>query len=165
MKRVLLDSRGVVNEVVNVGDEFEIYNGPDTQIKWVLCPHDDVDTAWHCIKGQWVHPENKLDTDQNMKRKVAYGTIEEQLGMLYWDIINNNLSNGDWVTHCAQVKENIISQKTWESDPKNFEDKIVLEFHTENDPAWKYLPADFTAEVTEFKNATVFETPIEESKP
>lgn len=157
MKRVLLDFRGVINEVVELGDEFEVYNGPDSAIKWCLCPHDDVHTDWHLIKGQWIKPEDKLDSDQNMRRKIAYGSFEEQLGMLYWDIVNGNLENGTWVNKCREVKETIISQSEWEKDPSNYENKVKLEFHSEHDPCWNYLPSEYTVEVTKFKNATVYE--------
>lgn len=160
MKRVLLDFRGVINDIVEVGDEFEIYDGPDSAIKWCLCPHDDVADDWHLIKGNWIRPENKLDTDQNMRRKIAYGSLEEQLGMLYWDIVNNNLENGSWVNKCKEVKESIMSQKQWESDPSNIEGKVKLEFHTEDDPCWNYLPVELTPRVTKYKNATVYETEV-----
>lgn len=158
MKRVLLDFRGVINDIVDVGDEFEIYNGPGTTIKWVLCPHDDVTYEWHLIKGEWIRPEQKLDTDQNMRRKIAYGNIEEQLGMLYWDIVNGNLENGTWVNKCREVKESVMSQSEWEVNEENWKGKVRLEFHLPEDPAWNHLPAELTVEVTEFKNATVYET-------
>jgi len=160
MKRVLLDFRGVINDIVEVGDEFEIYDGPDSAIKWCLCPHDDVEDTWHLIQGKWIRPEDKLDTDQNMRRKIAYGNIEEQLGMLYWDIVNNNLENGSWVNKCREVKESVMSQREWEADPSNIEGKIKLEFHTENDPCWNYLPAELIPRITKFKNSTVYETEV-----
>ena len=142
MKRVLLDYRGVINDVVDIGREFEIYNGPDSAIRWVLCPHDDVTNHWHFSDGHWLKPEEKLDSDQNMKRKVAYGTIEDQLGMLYWDSKNGNLENGDWMTHISNVKETIISKTEYESDSSNFEGKKELKLHSQADPAWKYLPQE-----------------------
>jgi hypothetical protein len=157
MKRVLLDFRGVINDVVDIGEEFEIYNGPDATIKWCLCPHDDVTADWHLINGQWIKPEDKLDTDQNMRRKIAYGSIEEQLGTLYWDIINGNLENGEWVSKCREVKESIMSQSAWEADESNWKNKVKLEFHSPEDPCWNHLPANLTAEVTTFKVQTVFE--------
>lgn len=162
MKRVLLDFRGIVNTVVEVGDEFEIYDGPDTSIRWCLCPHDDVNEYWHLIKGEWIRPEQKLDTDQNMRRKIAYGSYEEQLGMLYWDIVNGNLENGEWVKKCKDVKETIMSQSEWLKDESNWKDKVTLEFHSDEDPCWNYLPEELRQKVTQFKNATVYETPVSE---
>jgi len=159
MKRVLLDFRGVINDIVDIGDEFEVYEGPDSNIKWCLCPHDDVTPEWHLIKGEWIRPEQKLDTDQNMRRKIAYGNLEEQLGMLYWDIVNGNLENGTWVNKCREVKETVMSQSEWEANEENWKTKVRLEFHLPNDPCWNYLPAELTVPVERFKNSTVFETP------
>lgn len=161
MKRVLLDFRGVINDVVDIGDEFEIYDGPDSTIKWCLCPHDEVTSDWTLIKGEWVRPEQKLDTDQNMRRKIAYGMIEEQLGMLYWDIVNGNLENGTWVNKCRDVKESIMSQREWEANEDNWRGKVRLDFHLPEDPCWNYLPDNLKVKVTSFKNQTVFETPEE----
>lgn len=140
MKRVLLDYRGLINEVVDVGSEFPVYDGPDSTIKWVLCPHDDVTTLWHLSEGQWVSPENKLDYDQNMKRKIAYGDIGDQLDMLYKDIKSGNLTNGEWVKNIDAVKSTIESQSSYEANPSNFENKVRIKIHGPEDPAWNYLP-------------------------
>lgn len=140
MKRVLLDYRGLINEVVEVGAEFPVYDGEDAAMKWVLCPHDDVTGLWHYSEGQWVAPHQKIDYDQNMKRKIAYGDIGEQLDMLYHDIKNGNLENGEWVKNVENVKANIISQAAYEANPANFEGKVRIKIHTPDDPAWNYLP-------------------------
>jgi len=142
MKRVLLDFRGVINDVVEVGSEFEIYDGPDTTIKWVLCPHDGVDGTWHCQDGEWISPDRKKDVNYDMQRKIAYGTLEEQLGMLYHDIKSGNLQDGEWIRMQDNVKSAIISQRQYESDPANIEGKVDLKYHTETDPAWNHLPAE-----------------------
>jgi len=140
MKRVLLDYRGLINEVVEVGSEFPVYDGPDTGIKWVLCPHDDVTTLWHLSEGQWVSPENKIDYDQNMKRKIAYGDIGDQLDMLYKDIKSGHLTDGEWVANVDRVKTEIESQASYEANPANFEGKVRIKIHDPSDPAWNYLP-------------------------
>jgi hypothetical protein len=148
MKRVLLDFRGVVNDIVEVGSEFEVYDGPDTSIKWVLCHNDEVDQKWHCQDGEWISPDRKLDVNYDMQRQIAYGTIHEQLGMLYHDIKNGNLENGNWITMQDNVKQNIISQKQFTADPANFENTVTLKYHTKEDPAWNYLPAKDTTPPT-----------------
>ena len=140
MKRVLVDYRGLINEVVEVGSEFPVYDGPDTTIKWVLCPHDDVTTLWHLSEGQWVSPENKLDYDQNMKRKIAYGDIGDQLDLLYKDIKAGNLVEGEWVKRVETVKSTIESQSSYEANPANFEGKVKVKIHGPEDPSWNYLP-------------------------
>jgi hypothetical protein len=139
MKRVLVDYRGLINEVVDVGSEFPVYDGPDTTIKWVLCPHDDVTEFWHLSEGQWVSPENKLDYDQNMKRKIAYGDIGDQLDMLYKDIKSGHLTDGEWVKNIDAVKQAIESQSSYESNSSNFEGKVKIKIHEPHDPSWNYL--------------------------
>lgn len=140
MKRVLLDYRGLINEVVEVGSEFPVYDGPDTTIKWVLCPHDDVTELWHLSEGQWVSPAQKIDYDQNMKRKIAYGDIGDQLDMLYKDIKSGHLTDGQWVANVDRVKTEIESQAAYEANPANFEGKVRIKIHGPEDPAWNYLP-------------------------
>ena len=44
-----------------------------------------------------------------MQRKVAYGTIEEQLDMMYWDQVNGTTT---WKDHVSSVKSNIVNQTT-----------------------------------------------------
>jgi len=140
MKRVLVDYRGLINEVVEVGAEFPVYDGPDSTIKWVLCPHDDVTTLWHLSEGQWVSPETKIDYDQNMKRKIAYGDIGDQLDMLYKDIKSGHLTDGTWVGAIDRVKTEIESQAAYEANPANFEGKVKVKIHDVSDPSWNHLP-------------------------
>lgn len=140
MKRILLDYRGVINDVVDVGKEFEVYNGPDAAFRWVLCPHDDVTNSWHYCNGNWIRPEQRLEIDQNMKRKVAYGLIEDQLDMLYHDLQAGSLENGNWVQHITNVKNNIPKQSVVEADPSVYEGKFRIELHSKADPAWNRLP-------------------------
>jgi hypothetical protein len=39
-------------------------------------------------------------------RKQKYLPVEEQLDMLYHDIINNSLTTGEWVHHISSIKLN-----------------------------------------------------------
>ena len=36
-KSCLVDYRGFITDVVEPGDEFEVYQGDDSPIKWVTC--------------------------------------------------------------------------------------------------------------------------------
>lgn len=138
-KRVLLDFRGVINEIVDPGQEFEVYDGPDATCKWVTCPHDNVNTFWHFCNGVWISPDIKYDNDQSMKRKVAYGDIGDQLDMLYKDIKAGNLENGSWVSMIDGIKSSIETQAEWESHTDT--SKLhKIELHSPSDPAWNYLP-------------------------
>ena len=142
MKRVLMDYRGVITDVADVGKEFEIYDGDDAPFRWVLCRHDDVTSAWHFCQGQWIRPDQRLEIDQDMKRKVAYGLIEDQLGMLYKDIKAGHLTDGAWVAHVDNVKANIPPQRDVENDDTYKEGKYQVILHGKNDPAWNNLPDD-----------------------
>ncbi len=139
MKRVLLDFRGIINEVVDPGQEFDVYDGPDSTIKWVTCPHADVTSQWHCCNGEWISPENKLNDDHDLQRRIAYGDLGDQLDMLYKDIKAGNLENGSWVQRIDQVKASIDTQSTWESSSEYAQLKTI-HFHSESDPAWNHLP-------------------------
>lgn len=140
MKRVLMDYRGVLSDVVDVGKEFEIYDGDDAPFRWVLCRHDDVTSSWHFCQGQWIRPEQRLEIDQDIKRKVAYGLIEDQLDMLYKDIKAGHLADGNWVSHIENVKTNIPPQREMEKNEAYKEGKFEIRLHAKNDPAWNYLP-------------------------
>ncbi len=140
MKRVLVDYRGLISEVVDVGSEFPVYNGADATLKWVLCPNDEVTALWHLSDGQWVSPEQKVDYDQNMKRKIAYGDIGDQLDLLFKDIKSGHLADGEWVTSVDRVKAEIESQRSYESNAANFEGKVRVKIHGTEDPSWNYLP-------------------------
>lgn len=139
MKRVLLDFRGIINEVVDPGQEFDVYDGPDATIKWVTCPHADVTSMWHCCNGEWISPEQKLNDDHDLQRRVAYGDLGDQLDMLYKDIKAGNLENGSWVQRIDQVKASITRQSDWETTSEYAELKRI-HFHSEADPAWNHLP-------------------------
>ena len=140
MKRVLMDYRGVLSDVVDVGKEFEIYDGDDAPFRWVLCRHDDVTSNWHFCQGQWIRPDQRLEIDQDIKRKVAYGLIEDQLDMLYKDIKAGHLSDGNWVSHIENVKTNIPPQREMEKNEAYKEGKFEIKLHAKNDPALNYLP-------------------------
>ena len=140
MKRVLLDFRGIINEVVDPGQEFEVYDGPDTTIKWVTCPHADVTTHWHLSKGDWISPDEKLNDDHDLQRRVAYGDIGDQLDLLYKDIKAGTLENGSWVQRIEQVKSTITKQSEWE-ESEEYKKLKKVHFHHQDDPAWNHLPA------------------------
>ena len=42
-KSCLVDYRGFITDIRDVGQEFEVYQGPDSPIRWVICDDDNVD--------------------------------------------------------------------------------------------------------------------------
>lgn len=143
MKSVLVDYRGCITDVVEVGQEFEVYNGPDSAIRWCLCPHDDVTSQWILnYDGTWLRQEDKLETDQTLKRRVAYGNVEDQLDMLYRDIKAGNLADGEWMTHVTNVKSSVPSTEQFMANPANYEGKKEFKFGTPEAPQWNTLPEE-----------------------
>lgn len=85
----------------------------------------------------WEHPEGKLppsweEVEEELLKEVKiynyylyertrekeYPEMKEQLDMLYHDIENQNLSNGEWITKMREVRNNI--PKPDEPQPENY---------------------------------------------
>lgn len=100
--------QGYIHQIVEPGEDFEIYNGPDAAIQWVDAP-DDVTEDWTLEYSPsqkqmvWVKRTGAYQ-DPEVARKVAYGDIGEQLDMLYKD-----LSDGGsrFIDHIRAVKESL----------------------------------------------------------
>jgi len=111
MKKALVEYNGLVKEIVNPGEEFPIYSGEGCTMQWVDAP-DDVTIFWTLEyspkqdKSIWVERDLPY-ADPVLRRKIAYGEAEIQLGMLYDDIIAGKLDAGKWVTHIKDVKKTI----------------------------------------------------------
>jgi len=99
-KMCLVTYMGTIMEIVNSGEEHEIYEGQDATLKWVLSADDDVTLDWIMKKGVFVE-RGALPIDYAMRRKIAYGHIGEQLDMQYRDAVNGTT---EWKDHIAAVK-------------------------------------------------------------
>ena len=67
---------------------------------------DLTDTEANAILDEWAENERarQLDVEANgykTDRKIAYGSIADQLDMMYWDAVNGTTN---WQDHIAQVK-------------------------------------------------------------
>lgn len=108
MKKVLMSIQGYIHQIVDPGEDFEIYDGPDATIQWVDAP-DDVQLEWtlewspEANQMVWVKREQTY-TDPGMARKVAYGDVGEQLDMMYKDALDGGTR---WVDHIRSVKESL----------------------------------------------------------
>lgn len=113
MKKALISYQGWVSQIVNPGEEYEIYEGPDATIAWVDAP-DEIQLDWTLEwspsqqKMVWVERDGGF-TDLAVARKVAYGPIEQQLDLIYHDIATHGQldQNGDWYNHIVAVKQMI----------------------------------------------------------
>lgn len=110
MKKALVSYQGFVSEIRDPGEEYEIYEGPDATIAWVDAP-DNIQLEWTLEWSPsqqvmvWVEREGAF-TDNAVARKVAYGEIGEQLGMIFDDIKEHGTlnENSAWFQHIVNVK-------------------------------------------------------------
>ena len=153
-KSCLVDYRGFITDIRDVGDEFEVYQGDDAPIKWVTCDDDNVTNLWVLYNGEFFDSSDRLERNQDMKRKVEYGQVEDQLDMMYWDQMNGTTT---WKDHITATKANIVKQSAADADATFYANKKEFEMGTEEAPCWNSLPANKRQKVTNFKNATVYE--------
>ena len=125
-KMCLVDYRGFIEQIVEPGEEFEIYAGSDAKTKWVLSASDDVTLDWIMKEGVFV--ERTQDTNYTIQRQVAYGSIGDQLDMLYKDQINGTTTFRD---HIAAVKAGNPAP----ADQPDSSD--ISSTGTEENPAWE----------------------------
>ena len=153
-KSCLVDYRGFITDVVEPGEEFEVYQGDDAPIKWVTCDDDNVTNLWVLYNGEFFDSKDRLERNQQMKRKIEYGHVEDQLDMMYHDQINGTTT---WRDHVAQVKASIVTQAVADADATFYDGKKEFEMGSEEAPAWNSLPAEKRQKVAKFKNETVYE--------
>jgi hypothetical protein len=159
MKKAMVSYQGFVSQIVDPGEDFEIYEGPDATIAWVDAPDNiqyEWTLEWSPSKQQMVWVERVAPyTDPAVARKVAYGQIEQQLDLIYHDIRQNGALNtqGDWYQHISSVKAFIdkpppppdptiftgeyLQQKAMTSEPSPDE---PCRPSTSDLPAWKRYP-------------------------
>lgn len=157
MKKALVGYQGWVTEIVEPGQDFEIYEGPDANMAWVDAP-DEITLDWTLEyspsqgKMIWVERDAPF-TNNAVARKVAYGTVEEQLDMIWHEIDENgSLSkSGDWFQHISAVKEIVPKPPAPEApmtleeiqangaNQEPSEDKPNVP-STQEMPAWKRYP-------------------------
>ena len=135
MKRALVRCDGFITDLVAAGEEFEVYTGPGSGLRWIDIP-DEATNLWKLELGSWI-PDFEY-TDPELKRIVDYGGPGEQLGMLYKDVeaglFGEAAKNGEWFKHIKHVKET--------DDPVEYDDdgnKILPDEpfpHDETMPAW-----------------------------
>ena len=125
-KMCLVDYRGFIEQIVEPGEEFEIYTGSDAKLKWVLSASDDVTLDWIMKDGAFV--ERTRHTSYAVQRQVAYGSIGDQLDMLYKDQINGTTT---WKDHVAAVK---AANPAPSDEPDDTEIELT---GTEENPAWE----------------------------
>lgn len=111
-KKVLVSIEGKAMQIVDPGQDFEIYTGPDAKFVWVDVANDNITLDWTLEyspaqgKMVWIERDGAY-VDKAMQRQVSYGEPGEQLDMLYRDInAGKTLNAGDaeFYNHIKNVK-------------------------------------------------------------
>lgn len=130
-KSCLVDFQGNVQEIVDPGNEFEIYEGPDATVRWVNCDSDDVNDTWILHQGTWEQ-NVQAPPSYEVLRRGAYGDVGEQLDMLYKDMVNGTTN---WQDHIAAVKA-IVPGPTSEEAIEMNASRVEINWGEINSPAW-----------------------------
>lgn len=148
-----MSREGYIHEIVDPGQDYEIYNGHDAAMQWVDAPDevtDDWTLEWSPSRNQmiWVERDGAYQ-DPVVARKVAYGDIGEQLDLMYKDTLDGGTR---WRDHIAAVKRdnprpaNTRSSMTLEdmiefaANEEPGADKPVGISTDPANPAWKRYP-------------------------
>lgn len=156
MKKALVSYQGYVGKICNPGEETEIYEGPDATFVFVDAPDNiqmDWTLEWSPSKQTmvWVERDGPF-TDNAVARKVAYGEVGAQLGMLYDELKTNGTisQDGEWFQHITLVKS-LIDKPVYQ-EPITIEEQLTIAATQEPDPsrpcqastmelpAWKRYP-------------------------
>lgn len=153
MKKALIAYQGWVQQIVDPGEDYEIYNGPDATIQWVDAPDEitlDWTLEWSPARQTMVWIERDAPyTNNGVARSVAYGQVGEQLDMLFHELRTTGTisQEGDWFQHINNVKS--IIPKPEPMIPMTMEEMMALAAVEEPDadkpnkpstaemPAWK----------------------------
>lgn len=129
MKKALVSYQGFVSQIVDPGEDYEIYEGPDATIAWVDAPDNiqlDWTLEWSPSQGVmiWVEREGPY-TSNEVARKVAYGELGSQLGQIFDDIKEHGAltPDGAWYQHIVNVKS-LIEKPVYEA-PITVEELMV----------------------------------------
>ena len=105
MKRALVRADGFITDIINEGEEFEVYTGPGSGLRWIDIP-DEGTIDWKLELGEWI-PDFEFH-DPEIVRIVAYGDPGMQLSKLYKDIeaglFGDAAKGGEFFKHIAGVK-------------------------------------------------------------
>jgi hypothetical protein len=112
MAKVAIVNRytGVITDICDEADKFEIYEGLDAQFRWCEVP-DDCTYEHLMVNGEVIHRTEREDLRMGatISRQIAYGDIGLQLDMQYKDSLDGGTR---WVDHIAKVKAENVAPST-----------------------------------------------------
>jgi hypothetical protein len=122
MKSILIDVDNKVWDVVEPGEEFEVFDGEPTFLKWEECADDTVlRDMYKKDDGTYANPGvEHAFTEQGQyaryvkNREIAYGSIGEQLDLMYKDLISGTTLWKDKVESAKAVVPKVTKPADWE---------------------------------------------------
>ena len=101
---------GQLTDICDEEDKFEIFEGPDADLKWVPVP-DDTTYEHFMVNGVTVHRDETEDLriKANVERMLAYGDFGDQMDMQYQDAQDGGTR---WKDHVANVKATTTAPST-----------------------------------------------------
>jgi hypothetical protein len=128
MKSILTDVTGNIQNITEVGKEFEVFEGDE--LRWIQV-EDGVEITDKIRDGVPVHPEKLVDESSRVKasieRGLLYGDLGAQLDLIYQDLKNGTTQ---FVSFIDDVKANSVS-------PRDVSDTDGVEWVMPERPAWE----------------------------
>ena len=122
---------GTLTDIVDEADKFEVYEGNDAEFKWCEVP-DDTTYDHYMVNGVVIHRSENEDLREEavVTRTDAYGSVGDQLDMMYRDNLNGTT---EWKDFVANVKATTTKPSTIPAFVQD-EKKIQLEGRNAWDP-------------------------------
>ena len=122
---------GTLTDIVDEADKFEVYEGNDAEFKWCEVP-DDTTYDHYMVNGVVIHRSENEDLREEaiVTRMDAYGSVGDQLDMMYRDQLNGTT---EWKDFVANVKATTTKPSTIAAFVQD-EKKIQLEGRNAWDP-------------------------------
>ena len=122
---------GTLTDIVDEADKFEVYEGNDAEFKWCEVP-DDTTYDHYMVNGVVIHRSENEDLREEaiVTRMDAYGSVGDQLDMMYRDQLNGTT---EWKDFVANVKATTTKPSTIPAFVQD-EKKIQLEGRNAWDP-------------------------------
>ena len=122
---------GNLTDICNEADKFDVYQGADAEFKWCEVP-DDTTYDHYMVNGVVIHRSENEDLREKavVERMDAYGSVGDQLDMMYRDNVNGTT---EWKDFIANIKATTTKPSTIAAFVQD-EKKVQLEGRNAWDP-------------------------------